>query len=939
MLKPSASKNQICAFCIVSVIALFVVALLVLFPAHRRVETGTPYASISPQSKTPTTSAQERLKTSFATLPLAFEQNQGQNDPQVKYMARANGYVLFLTDNDVTFSFRSRSPASELVARGRMSGLHKSNRLQHQEDLATVVRMQLVHANSAAPVTATDQLPGKSNYYLGNDPKSWRTNISQYARVSKKNVYPGVDLAYYGERSTLEFDFVVAPKSDPAPIDLAFNGARHLAIDTSGNLVVSSDVGCISLHKPIAYQQQNGSRHLVDARFVLKANGRVSFELGSYDRSRELVIDPSVTYATYLGGAAEDDGYGIALDSSGNAYVTGQTASANFPVAGGVAPNTNAGNFDVFVTKIAASGSSLVYSTYVGGSGNDSGNALAIDASGDVFVAGGTSSADFPTTTGAFQKSFGGGSLNAFIFELNPGGTALTYSTYLGGTGSDVPTGIAVDTTGAYIVGSTSSTDFPTLNPIQKNLAGSSNGFVTKLNPSGSALLYSTYLGGGTGDFASAVAVASGAAYVTGGAENPSFPTTIGAFQPACGSDGTCNGGLYDAFVTVYNTAGSGYVYSTFLGGAGIDQGLGIAVDAAGGAYVTGLTQSTNFPLQSAWQKTIGGSQNAFVSQLNPAGSVLVYSTYFGGSQSDAATSVALDQNLNAYVTGQTSSPNFPLVSATQVTIGGGNDAFVSELNSAGVPVFSTYLGGALNENTSTSGDSALGAIAVDSAGANVYVTGNTLSTNFPTTQAAKQTLEAGGIDAFVVKYAFPTTPDFTISATTPAALAAGGTGTSTVTLTALNGYASPVNLTCTVTGTGSPLPACGSFSPASPITPTSSGASTTLTLTTTGAQAAMYHPSKFFSALWLPIAGLSLVGMGFSSARSRRQKLLGFPMIFMVMAALFLMPACGGSSSSGGGGGGSTGTPAGAYTVTISGAGTDSASTTHSTTVTLTVN
>jgi hypothetical protein len=891
-----------------------------------------------PQTVTPAEHA--RINAAYAALPLAFEANQGQVDPQVKYMTRANGYKLFLTNSDAVFSFHSKSSTSEPATRGRMAELKAKNLPQlhsSQKDAVAVVCMQLVGGNAQAQIAAADKLPGKTNYYIGNDPRNWHTNVSQYARVSYKSVYPGIDLAYYGERSKLEFDFIVAPESNPAPIDLAFSGAQRVATDASGDLVISSAAGNVVLHKPVAYQQQNGARHLVDARFVLKANNQVTFELGNYDRSRELVIDPTVTYATYLGGTAEDDGYAIASDSSGNAYVTGQTESTNFPTAGGVAPNTNAGEFDVFVTKIAANGSSLIYSTYVGGSGNDSGNALAVDASGDAFVAGGTSSSNFPFSGSAFQKDLKG-SLNAFVFELNPGGTALTYSTYLGGTGSDVANGIAVDATGAYVVGSTTSTDFPTtLNPIQGSINGSSNGFVSKLNPPGTALLYSTYLGGGTGDFASAVAVSAGEAYVTGGADSPSFPTTAEAFQKTCGSDGTCNGGLPDAFVTVYNAAGSNYVYSTFLGGAGIDQGLGIAVDSAGDAYVTGLTQSTDFPLLSAWQKTLVGTQNAFVSQLNPAGSALVYSTYFGGSQSDTATGVALDLNLNAYVTGQTSSPNFPLVSPTQQIIGGGNDAFVSELNSAGVPVFSTYLGGSLNENTATAGVGALGAIAVDSPGANVYVTGNTLSTDFPATQGAKQTSIGGGIDAFVVKYAFPTTPGFVISATTPTAVAPGSSGTSTVTLTAINGYSSSVNLGCTVTGTGVGC-STSSFSPDS-VTPTAAGATSTLTITTTGSSSAIFHPSKIFYAMWLPIAGLSLMGMGFSSARSRRKKLLGFLMVGMVMAALFLMPACGGGSSGGGGGGCTSCTPAGNYTVTITGTGTDANAVTNTTTVTLTVN
>jgi hypothetical protein len=406
--------------------------------------------------------------------------------------------------------------------------------------------------------------------------------------------------------------------------------------------------------------------------------------------------------------------------------------------------------------------------------------------------------------------------------------------------------------------------------------------------------------------------------------------------------------------VTVFNTSATGVgslAYSSFLGGENIDEGLGIAVDSSG-VYVTGLTESTTFPLQVAWQKTLGGAQNAFVSKLSPitsTPSTLLYSTYLGGNQTDAGTSIAVDANQNAYVTGQTSSPNFPVASPTQATLGGGNDAFVSVINSSGSLFFSTFLGGSQNENTNSNGANlaALGSIAVDTSG-NVYVTGNTLSSNFPATTGVSQAScsSCSGAtptpDAFVAKYAVPITGDFSVSASAPTAVNPGTSATSTVTLTSVNSYSSPVNLSCTVTGSGSPLPACSASSFATnPVTPTTAGATSALTITTTGPTAALVHPSKFLFATWLPIAGLSLVGVGFSSARTRKRKLFGFLMIGMMLAALFLMPACGGGSGSGGGGGGggTGGTPAGAYTVTITGTGTDSATTTHATTVTLTVN
>ena len=894
------------------------------------------------------------MQASYASLPLAFEQNKGQTDAQVKYMARGNGYILFLTATDAVFSLRSpsaESTASDVRRAKQLRAKGLPAQRSAQKDSTAAVRMQLVGANSLAKISASGQLPGKSNYFIGNDPSNWQTDVAHYARVSYQDVYPGVNLAFHGAQRQTEFDFVVAPGANPAPIAFHFTGAQGMKTDDSGNLVISSAAGDVLLHKPFAYQKQNGERQPVDARFVLKANNQVSFELGNYDRSRELIIDPSVSieYSTYLGGSGNDLGNAITFDSSG-VYVTGETASQNFPgTSGGFT-----GTAQAFVTKIAANGSSLIYSTYIGGNGNpgDSGNAIAVDASGDAFVAGGTTSTNFPHTTGVFQTTLNGAG-NAFVLELGPSGT-LTYSTYLGGStntgghpGRDAALGIALasDSSGdVYVGGSTTSTDFPTSpSPLQAYIIGSTgSGFLTKLNSSGTALVFSTYIGGsslGFGDLVGAVAVNSSNnnAYVTGQTYSASFHTTPGVVQPTCG--GCTSGNTTNAFVTVINPSGSAYVYSTFNGGNGIDAGTGIAVDSTGDAYVTGSTTSTNFPTtNTALQTTYGGGgSDAFVTKLNPTGSARAYSTYLGKSGSNQGVGIALDGSNNAYVTGSTNnSTDFPLVNPAQAAYGGGNtDVFVSELNSTGSAlIFSTYLGGTGDDDSTPAGG-----IAVDGPGANIYVTGNTAPhtpgtlNTFPV-ESALQFSPGGGTDGFVVKYT--TGPDFSISATTPTAVSPGASGTSTVTLTSFNSYASPVNLSCSVTGSGSPLPACSasSFS-TNPVTPSATSA---LTITTTGASGAMFIPRNVFYAMWLPIAGMSLVGMAFSPTRSRRKKLLGVLMIGMVIAALSVMPACGGSGG-GGGGGGSKGTPAGSYTVTITGTGTDASATTRTTQVTLVVN
>jgi Beta-propeller repeat len=936
--KSTASRGWVRAFCIVPVVAIIATALLVLSPARHRSAGGAASASsVASQAGTVTPAARGRIQASYAALPLAFEQNQGQTDAQVKYMARGDGYTLFLTANDAVFSLYSRSAAGQASAVRRSPELRAKGSptpRNAQKDSAAVVRMQLVGGNSLAKVSASGQLPGRSNYFLGNDPSKWRSGVARYARVSYQDVYPGVNLAFHGAQRQLEFDFVVAPGASPAPIGFHFTGNQGMKTDDSGNLIISSAAGDVLLHKPVAYQEQNGARQAVDARFALKANNQVSFELGNYDRSRELVIDPSVIYAysTYLGGTGNDEGFGIAFDSTGAAYVTGETASTDFP--GFSSTNKLVGGTDVFVTKIAANGN-RGYSTYVGGTGNDSGNSIAVDLAGNAFVAGGTASTDFPAKAGAFQIAIGSGAAsNAFVFELDPTGSTLTYCTYLGGTTNDVAFGIALDSSvppNAYAVGLTSSTNFPIKNQLQTYPGGTHNGFVTKLNPLGSALLYSTYLalGGGPIDSINAVAVdSSGNAYVTGAASGSSFHTTPGAFQ-------TANAGLSDAFVTVIKPDGSGYVYSTFLGGSNNDLGDGIAVDSSGNAYVTGQTSSnTDFKLKSALQGTYGGgTSDAFVSKLNSTGTALMYSTYLGGSLADFAASIAVDGSGNAYVTGQTNSQSgFPTVNPTQSTLKGGFDAFVSEINSTGSAlIFSTYLGGSLDEDTG----GIAGAIAVDSAGSNIYVTGNTLSTDFPH-QSGFQSTNAGLSDAFVVKYAQSNAAQtFSLAATAlvPAAVSPGNSATSTVTVTSSTGFSGTVTLGCAVSGpTGAVhVPTCaGSATPGTP---------GTLTVSTTAATALLRHPangrsSGLFYAMFLPIGGIALLGFG--SRGPSRKKLFGFLLIGLLLSGLILMPACGGGS---GGHTGSPGTTAGTYTITVSGTASGATQTGTSPSLTLTVN
>jgi Beta-propeller repeat len=690
-----------------------------------------------------------RLVDFYGRLPLSFEANRGQTDPQVKFVSRGQGYTLFLTRHGEAV-LALRKPASQrdsLKPASLVSMLATLN--PDPAGPPAIVRMKLVGANAKPRAEALGELPGKANYFIGNDPKKWRTNVPLYAKVRYREVYPGVDLVYHGNQQQLEHDFVVAPGADPRSITLNLAGTEKLSLDPQGALVLAVKDGELRLDKPRIYQEVDGVRREVSGGYVLKGTHQVHFKVAAYDASRPLVIDPVLFYSTYLGGASEDQAAGgVTADSSGNAYICGYTDSANFPITSGAFQTSLLGFRDGFVTKLNPTGSSLVYSTYLGGSGGDSVGNIAIDSAGNAYVVGETTSSDFPITPGAFQPTAASGD-TGFVAKLNASGSALIYSTYLGGSGRDAATGVAIDGSGnAFVAGDTSSTDFPTTpGAFQPTYPGGPGDvFVSKLNATGSSLVYSTYLGasssGGTDTFHGIAVDSAGFTYVTGNTTSTSFPTTLGAFQTAFA------GGSSDGFVAKLNVAGSALVYSTYVGGNGEDVLVGIALDSAGNVYSSGYTSSTNFPVTpGAFQTTFGGYYDAVVIKLNPSGSAPVYATYLGGDAFDGGAGIAVDSVGNAYVTGSTSSSNFPTVNAIQPTLGGGSDAFVTKVNPLGSGlVYSTYLGG--------SSDDSGGGIALDSLPIpNAYVTGRTLSTNFPTTSGAFQTSYGGGAsDAFVTK-------------------------------------------------------------------------------------------------------------------------------------------------------------------------------------------
>src|SRR6266478_5521073 len=693
------------------------------------------------------------LLESYGQSSLAFEANQGQTDSSVKFLSRGVGYSLFFTTDEAVVVLRRPTV-------GAIRHAVKSPTPNPTPDAQSfaVMRMRFAGANPAPRIEGSKQLLGKMNYLIGNDPKEWRSNIPTYARVRYQEVYPGVSAVYYGTQGQLEYDLLIDPGVDPTVIELDFEGADKVKIDAQGNLRLLIAGGEVLLGKPRIYQMVPGSqerRKNIAGGYALKAGGHVGFEVGDYDRNQPLIVDPVLNYSTYLGGSGYDSGTAIAVDASGNAYVTGFTRSSNFPVTAGsfqticgTSGTCNGYFWDAFVTKLTANGL-VVYSTYLGGSGNDMGKAIAVDASGAAYVAGQTFSSNFPTTAGAFKTTYSGAG-DAFVAKLNPGGTALQYATYLGGSGTDNAEGIAVDINGnVYVTGQTYSTDFPTVAAIQPANGGNqdSDAFVTEINSSGSALVYSTYLGGSNAEWGEAIAVdLAGNAYVAGATKSTDFPLA-NPLQAICEG---CPGSA-DAFVAEISPNGAALFRATYIGGNSTDHGSAIAVDTAGNVYVTGFTYSADFPTTSgAYQTSLGpGGASVFLTKIAPNFSGLVYSTYLHGNGLDFGKTIAVDTG-NVFVGGQTYSASFPLANAIQSTCNSSGcfygTGFLSEFNAAGSGlVFSTYLGGNYVDQVS--------GIALDSS-ANAYLTGEAGSSNFPTSNAVQATFGGSYADAFAAQIA-----------------------------------------------------------------------------------------------------------------------------------------------------------------------------------------
>jgi hypothetical protein len=688
------------------------------------VSTATPQAldarqgalagAVSPARAELPNAKKRQIQSAYGKLPLSFVPNKGQTDRRVRYYAAGAGFGFYFTDHKMVLAFE-------------------------KGDRGQALELRFLDPNPNARLTAVDRGQGRVNYLRGS---RHYTDLPIHREIVYRELWPGVDLAFRGGGAGLKYEFHVRAGADPSKIRLAYRGADGLAVGAAGNLSIQTRAGTLNDAAPRSYQRFDGRRVPVGSRFVLDGRRSFRFQLGpSYDSRRPLVIDPGLSYSSYLGGGADEDGDAVAVDSSGNAYVTGKTESSNFPTTAGTFDTSSNGLKDVFITKLNASGSALVYSTYLGGGGDEEAAAIAVDSSGNAYLAGKTNSSGFPTTTGAFDRTLGGTD-DGFVTKLNSSGSALVYSAFLGGSGVDDAAGIAVDSSGsAYVIGLGDSADIPTTaGAFDTTANGNYDAFVSKLNASGSARAYSTYLGGSGAEQGQGIAVdASGNAYVSGRTDSSNFPVSAGAFDPSS------NGSL-DLFVSKLNAAGSALAYSSYLGGGGNDRAGGIAVDGSGSAYVTGFTSSSDLPTTAgALDTSYNGNRDGFATKFNASGSGLSYSTFLGGSSEDHGRAIAVDAGGSAYVTGYTVSSGFPVTTgAFDTSYNGGLDVYVTKLNAAGSAIVeSTYLGG--------SGDDEAIGLALD-ANRNAYVTGTVTSSDFPVTAGAYDMSLNGLDDAFVTK-------------------------------------------------------------------------------------------------------------------------------------------------------------------------------------------
>lgn len=642
-----------------------------------------------------------------ARQPMSFEINRGQANSDVRFVGRGRDFALLLKSNEAVLSLRNRKQAPGLAAQNATQPSNESS-------ASHLLTMKLDGAKSNSLISGEEPQEVRANYFIGNDPAKWIRGVETYSRVAYSGVYPGIDLVFYGNQRQLEYDFTVAPGADPEDIRLRFEGADNVELNSDGALILHTAAGAVRQEAPVAYQEANGARVEVQSAFKRRDDGTIGFQIGSYDPERPLVIDPVLVYSTYLGGSEDDICRGIVNDPGGNAYVIGESFSADF-----LAPPVSPTNSDIFIGKLSKNGLLLTY-TFIGGSGNDSATGLSLDSSGNVYVCGSTESPNFPAfnSVGLALR----GASDAFVIKMTAPLNQFFYLSLIGGSGSETGVSVAADAAGsAYVSGRTSSQDFPTFAAIQPVYGGGvSDAFVSKLAPDGKSLVYSSFLGGsGTEDLLSRSGISvdsSGNAYVAGDTNSADFPIR-NALRPAKNGSAASS----DGFVVKINPSGSDFVYSTYMGGSDDDFALAIAADQAGNAFVTGLTRSTSFT-GSASTRPSSPTADAFVAKLSATGSAISYLTFIGGTAGDeSGNAIVIDAAGNAVIAGSAGIGS-PTVKAIQSFSRGGTDAFVAKLAPSGAVTFSTYLGGS-NEDVAL-------AVSIDGDGA-IFVAGFTDSTDF----------------------------------------------------------------------------------------------------------------------------------------------------------------------------------------------------------------
>ena len=716
---------------------------------------------------------------------LRFDPNVGQLAPQARFVSTGRDASVFLAGTEAVLEVSRTAPAES-------SSRQTATRRGMADTESAILRIRPENANANAQIVGLDPLQGKTNYFIGNDPAKWVRDLTGYARVKYEDVYPNIDLIYYGnDEGRLEYDFVVAPGANPNLIKVRIDGADDINVDAGGDLVIKTALGELRQRKPRVYQKHWGVEQDVEASYALNADHEVTFKLANYDTRRDLVIDPQLVFATLLGGSGAEQLTNVAVDGSGNIYLGGHTTSTDFPTAGALQPNKSSGNRSVFISKLNSTGTALIYSTYLGGNGDDPAFRLAVDNAGNAYVSGATNSTNFPTRN-EFQ-SINAGGYDAFLAKLSPSGNSLLYSTYIGGGGFDNSQGVAVDANGnAWVSGMTGSDNFPLRNATQNSRAGGFDSFTIRLDTNqggSSSVIYSTYFGGNGDDNGVGVTVdggiavdPAGNAYITGSTASSNLPT-MNAFQASYG-------GNTDFFVVKRDSNGA-ILYATYMGGNANDASFGIAADSSGNAYVAAVTLSSNFPTRTPYQAALAGGADAAVAKFDPSGS-LVFSTYLGGSGDESAQRVAVDSSGNVYVGGNTASQNFPTTADKLQAYGGGtSDGWIAELSPGGTSlIYSSFIGG-------SGGDVTLG-VAVDAQG-NIYVAGYGDSTLFPTTPGVVQPSFRGGSDAFLVKLGPSAKTSLTLSVPGGGAVTGSTLGTGNVVQA---GYAA-VNISAGVTPYG----------------------------------------------------------------------------------------------------------------------------------------